>query len=166
MMGRRNRLITANSSAATAQVESLGSQIAAAEAQAQAVQHQIEKLTLHAPMDGVVLRRSIKPGEVAAPGAQLMTIGDIAHLTITVYVPEDRYGEIHLGQAATLQVDSFPTESFTTTVTRIADQAEFTPRNVQTAERHATTVFAIEPAVQHTAGKLKSGMPADVYFGQ
>ncbi|CAG0937379.1 hypothetical protein TFLX_06308 [Thermoflexales bacterium] len=51
-------------------------------------------------------------------------------------------------------------------IMRIADEAEFTPRNVQTAEGRATTVFAIELAVQNTDGKLKSGMPADVYFGQ
>ncbi len=150
--------------AATAQMQGAGAQIDAAKAQADALRVQIEKLTLHSPLNGAVLQRSIEPGEYVAPGASLMTIGDTGNLYITVYVPEDRYGQIELGQPVTVKVDSFPTESFTAKVTRIADQAEFTPRNVQTAEGRATTVFAVKLAVDNAGGKLKPGMPADVYF--
>jgi HlyD family secretion protein len=128
------------------------------------LQAQIDKLTLHAPMNGVVLKRSIEPGEFVAPGAGLMTVGDTNNLYITVYIPEDRYGQIKLGQPVVVKVDSFPNETFTAKVTRIADQAEFTPRNVQTAEGRATTVFAVKLAVANAGGKLKPGMPADVYF--
>jgi HlyD family secretion protein len=86
------------------------------------------------------------------------------NLTITVYVPEDRYGEISLGQSATLTVDSFPGENFATTVCAIAEQAEFTPRNVQTVEGRSSTVFAIKLLVTDPNGKLKPGMPATVVF--
>jgi multidrug resistance efflux pump len=58
----------------------------------------------------------------------------LENLTITVYVPEDRYGEISLGQQAEVNVDSFPGETFQAQVTYIADTAEYTPRNVQTVE--------------------------------
>jgi HlyD family secretion protein len=81
-------------------------------------------------------------------------------------VPEDRYGEIQLGQQARVTVDSFPDENFEALVTHIADQAEYTPRNVQTAEGRRTTVFAVKLAVDNSAGKLKPGMPADVVFDQ
>jgi HlyD family secretion protein len=148
-------------------------QLAAAQAQVDAVQAtanllqtQIERQTLTAPIDSVVLVRTIEPGEVAAPGATLLVVGQLSDLTITVYVPEDRYGQIDVGQTAVIRVDSFPDETFTGTVQRIADQAEFTPRNVQTAAGRASTVFAIELAVQDAAGKLKPGMPADVDFGE
>ncbi len=157
--------------AAKAQVEGLGAQvdgaaaqIKAAQAQAAALQAQIDKLTLHSPLDGVVLKRNIEPGEVAGAGASLMSLGDISNLNLTVYIPENRYGEIIIGQPVTVKVDSFPNEKFTAKVTRIADQAEFTPRNVQTAEGRATTVFAVELALDNAGGKLKPGMPADVYF--
>jgi HlyD family secretion protein len=83
---------------------------------------------------------------------------------MTVYVPEDRYGRIQLGQQAAITVDSFPGESFSGTVQRIAEQAEFTPRNVQTAEGRASTVFAVELSIANESGKLKPGMPADVDF--
>lgn len=150
--------------AAAAQADGAGAQIDATKAQADSLKAQIAKLTLHSPLTGTVLKRSIEPGEVVAPGAALMTLGDTGNLYITVYVPEDRYGQIKVDQPVTVKVDSFPTENFTAKVTRIADQAEFTPRNVQTAEGRATTVFAVKLAVDNANGRLKPGMPADVYF--
>jgi multidrug efflux pump subunit AcrA (membrane-fusion protein) len=93
-----------------------------------------------------------------------MIIGRLSHLKITVYLPEDRYGEIILGQTARVTVDSFPGQEFTATVVYIADQAEFTPRNVQTAEGRRNTVFAIELSIENADGRLKPGMPADVNF--
>ena len=134
------------------------------EAQVALIDVQIEKLTVRAPNDGVILTRSIEPGEVITPGAAALTLGRLDSLTITVYVPEDRYGEISLGQTAGVSVDSFPGEVFTATVVHIAGQAEFTPRNVQTVESRKTTVFAIRLRVEDPEGKLKPGMPADVTF--
>lgn len=162
------------------QIEAAQAQARAAEAQARAAQAQVEsaqaalnlldvqlsKLTLVAPTGGVVLSRAIEPGEFAAPGATLLVLGDLDSLTITVYVPEDRYGRIRLGQAAQVTVDSFPGETFPATVAHIADRAEFTPRNVQTAEGRKSTVFAIRLAIENSGEKLKPGMPADVDFGK
>lgn len=127
---------------------------------------QLAKLTVYAPTDGVILTRSVEPGEFVQPGATALTMGNISQLTITVYVPEDRYGEIHLGQQATVKVDSFPSLTFTAEVTHISDQAEFTPRNVQTAEGRSSTVYAIKLTVTDPQGKLKPGMPADVTFAK
>ena len=93
-----------------------------------------------------------------------LKLADLNNLTITVYVPEDRYGEISLGQFADVSVDSFPGEVFSATVIHIADKAEFTPRNVQTVEGRSSTVYAIKLKVENPEGKLKIGMPADVVF--
>ncbi len=125
---------------------------------------QIAKLTVFAPMDGVILTRNVEPGEFVQPGATALTMADLSNITITVYVPEDRYGQIKLGQQAEFQVDSFPGETFNAEVIHIADQAEFTPRNVQTVEGRSSTVYAIKLKVINTEGKLKIGMPADVVF--
>jgi hypothetical protein len=95
----------------------------------------------------------------------VITLGQLGQLKITVYVPEDRYGGIDLGETARVTVDSFPGEAFSATVVHIADQAEFTPRNVQTAEGRKTTVFAVELEIENPEGMLKPGMPADVCFG-
>jgi HlyD family secretion protein len=125
---------------------------------------QIAKLTINAPANGVILTRSIQPGEIVAPNSPAMTLGRLDNLTITVFVPENLYGKLSLGQAATVTVDSFPGETFAAKVIHIADQAEFTPRNVQTVEGRSSTVFAIKLQVQDPGGKLKPGMPADVSF--
>jgi multidrug resistance efflux pump len=119
---------------------------------------------VRSPIDGVVLYRAVEPGEVVAPAANLLTIADLTDLTLTVYVPEDRYGRITLGQAYPVTVDSFPGEVFTGTVSYIADKAEFTPRNVQTTASRKTTVFAIRLDLADGGGRLKPGMPADVQF--
>lgn len=126
----------------------------------------VGKEMVHTPINGVVLDRSVEPGEVAATGAPLMTVGDLTDLSVTVYVPEDRYGLISLGQRYPVTVDSYPNDTFMGTVTHIADKAEFTPRNVQTTDSRKTTVFAIKLAMDPADGKLKPGMPADVHFDQ
>jgi HlyD family secretion protein len=126
---------------------------------------QLAKTTITAPVDSVVLNRPGEPGSIVNAGGTVLTLGRLSELTITVYVPEDRLGEVALGQTASVTVDSFPGETFTATVTFISDQAEFTPRNVQTVEGRQNTVFAVKLKLGDTSGKLKPGMPADVAFG-
>jgi HlyD family secretion protein len=143
-------------------------QLAAAQAKAkvdlETLDLQLEKLLIRAPSDGIVMARHIEPGEVLVAGAQALSIGQLDHLTITVYLPEDRYGEVALGDMTTVTVDSFPGATFHAVVVRIADEAEYTPRNVQTEEGRRTTVFAVELSVEDSTGRLKPGMPADVLF--
>ena len=147
--------------AALAQAEAAAAQV---QAELDLLDAQIARLEVTAPLDGVVLNRVIEPGEIAQAGMTLMTIADLDHLSVMVYIPENRYGEVRLGDQASLSVDSFPGRTFSAKVTRIADQAEFTPRNVQTKEERQTTVFAVELSVENPDGALKPGMPADVVF--
>ena len=135
-----------------------------AEANLSLLDTQIAKLDVFAVMDGVILTRNVEPGEFVQPGATALTMADLTDLTITVYVPEDRYGQVSLGQTAEVRVDSFPDLTFTATIVHIADQAEFTPRNVQTVEGRSSTFYAIKLKVNDPDGKLKIGMPADVVF--
>lgn len=134
------------------------------QAQLSLLEAQMEKLIVPAPRDGVILVRSVQPGEVVQAGMTTMTLANLEKLAVTVYLPEDRYGEVSLGDSASLSVDSFPGETFSATVTRIADQAEYTPRNVQTREERQTTVYAVELSVENPNGRLKPGMPVDVTF--
>jgi len=142
--------------------------ISQAEASLALLDTQMEKLTIYAPMDGVVLTRNVEPGEFIQPGAVALTMADLNELTITVYVPDPRLNEIKLGQSATVTIDVASGESptFNAEVIHIADQAEFTPRNVQTVEGRSSTVFAVKLKVTDPEGKLKIGMPADVTFGK
>ena len=127
---------------------------------------QIAKLIVTAPAGGIILTSTVQPGEIVLTNAVAMTLGRLDKLTISVYVPENLYGELSIGKPASVKVDSFPGKIFTATVIHIADQAEFTPRNVQTVEGRSSTVFAIKLQVKDLTGQLKPGMPADVVFGE
>jgi HlyD family secretion protein len=160
------KLAAAQAALNLAQAQSDQAALAVTQAQANLalIDAQIAKLTVVAPSNGVILTRSVEPGEVLPAGAAAFTLGRLDSLTITVYIPEDRYGDVKLGQTVTVTVDSFPGKTFTATVVHIADQAEFTPRNVQTVSGRKSTVFAIKLQVQDPNGDLKPGMPADVTF--
>lgn len=151
------------------QAEAARAQAAAALEQARAelaaIEVQLDRTVLRSPVDGVVLTRSASPGEVLPAGAVALSLGVLDDLTMTVFLPEDRYGQVGLGDEVVIEVDSFPGETFRGRVLRIADRAEFTPRNVQTEEGRRTTVFAVAIAIDDPSGRLKPGMPADVTFG-
>ena len=151
---------------AQAAVDQAQKAVEQAQANLDLIDTQIAKLTVYAPADGTVLTRNVESGEFVQPGAAVFTLADLENLTITVYVPEDRYGEISLGQQAEVKVDSFPGETFSAQVTYIADTAEYTPRNVQTVEGRSATVYAVKLKVEDPQGKLKPGMPADVNFSK
>ncbi len=121
--------------------------------------------SITSPIGGVVLQRLIEPGEIALPNSNLIVVADLDSLSLTVYVPEDRYGQVQLDQSYQVTVDSFPGQTFSGRVSHIADQAEYTPKNVQTAEGRKSTVFGIKLELEPSGGKLKPGMPADVIFG-
>jgi multidrug resistance efflux pump len=115
-------------------------------------------------VDGTILTHNVEVGEIVLPGAPTMIIGQLDDLMITVFIPEDQYGLVSIGDTAEVSVDSFPDRTFSAIVISIANEAEFTPRNVQTEEERRTTVFAVELAVEDPDRMLKPGMPADVVF--
>ncbi|MEJ5198826.1 MAG: efflux RND transporter periplasmic adaptor subunit, partial [Anaerolineae bacterium] len=96
-----------------------------------------------------------------APGARILRIANLDQVTLTVYVPEPQIGRVKPGQRVRVEVDAYPGRTFAGTVVRIADQAEFTPKNVQTQEERVRTVFAVELRLEDEEGLLRPGMPAE-----
>jgi len=150
--------------AANAALEQAHSAVEQAIAQLALIDTQIAKLTVYAPVAGLVSDLIAQPGEVITIGAPAVMLSKPDSLTITVYVPEEQIGSIKMDQLATLVVHSFPDASFSARVIHIANEAEFTPRNTSTAEGRKTTVFAVKLKVEDPAGVLKAGMPADLVF--
>jgi HlyD family secretion protein len=136
-----------------------------AQAQAGVLQAQQARFTLLSPVDGVVLDQALHAGEVAAPATTILTLADLRQVMLIVYVPENRIGQVRLGQAAQVTVDSFPGQTFAGRVTRIGDEPEFTPRNVATREERLNTFYAVEVRLSNPEGLLKPGMPADAVLG-
>ena len=150
--------------AADSGVQQAEAVLAQAQAALALIDIQMEKTIISSPTDGIVLTRNLEEGEMLVPGSVALTIGQLDEVSLTVYIPETEYGKIKLGDTVSITVDSFPGEIFSGTVTYISDQAEFTPRNVQTVDGRKTTVYAVKITVPNTNLELKPGMPADVIF--
>ena len=140
-------------------------------AEAKAAQHrvQVEKCTVRSPLPAeegaaVVIAQALHVGEIAAPAATILTLADLSDVTLDVYVPETRIGHVMWGMEVDVRVDSFPDEVFVGRVVRIADEPEFTPRNIATAEGRRNTFYAVEVRLDNVARLLKPGMPADATF--
>lgn len=125
---------------------------------------QLKRAVVKSPINGILLTRDLEVGELVAAGGIVMTFGQLENMDLTVYIPIDRYGQVSIGQKVEISVDSYADEIFSGTVVRIADSAEFTPRNVQSAEGRASTVYAVKISVSNTDLRLKPGMPADAKF--
>lgn len=143
------------------QIAAGAAQVEMARAALDVLEAQSDKFTLRGPISGLVLERPAQVGEVALPGAALMTLADLGNVTLTLYVPEDRLGMVQLGQPVSVTVDAYPGRTFKGSVTFIATQAEFTPKNVQTRQERVNMVFAVKVELPNPDHALKPGMPAD-----
>ncbi len=147
-----------------AQQTSAYGMIKQAEATAKFVKEQISKAEIKATVSGAVLTRSIEPGEMAMPGAALITIADLERCWVRIYIPETILGRVNLGQEVKLYTDSYPGKAYVGKITYISDKAEFTPKNVQTAEERVRLVYAVKVSVDNAGRELKIGMPVDAYL--
>ena len=149
---------------AQAAVEQAKAGQAQAEAALSLLELQLARAELKAPIAGTVMNLAVRQGELTAAGAPLVSLAPLTDLELVVYLPEDRYGKVQLGDSVDIRVDSYSGETFKSTVLKIADSAQFTPRNVQTVEGRGSSVYAVTLAVSNPSLKLKPGMPADVDF--
>ncbi|MEX2466853.1 MAG: HlyD family efflux transporter periplasmic adaptor subunit [Gemmatimonadota bacterium] len=116
-----------------------------------------------APFDGVVTVRHREPGEAVSPGAPVITLLDPSERWVRIYVREDRMGGIQLGASARIVSDTYPDRAVTGEVVFIGSEAEFTPRNVQTAEERTRLVYPVRVRITGDPEMvLKPGLPADV----
>lgn len=119
------------------------------------------QLTIVSPITGTVATRSAQVGETAAPGVPSLTLINLDTVTLVLYVPQDRIGQVQVGQPVEVTVDSFPGRVFIGQVATIGTKAEFTPRNVQTRQERVNLVFAVRVVIPNPDRALKPGMPAD-----
>jgi HlyD family secretion protein len=141
-------------------VEVAQARIAITAAAIASLEDQLTDAVLVSPVAGVVTAKLTEAGELIAPRAPVVIITDLDHAWADVYVPEPAIPRLTLGQTATLYTDAGGT-GIPGTVTHISPKAEFTPRNVQTAEERAKLVYRIRVTVNNTSGVLKQGMPVD-----
>ncbi len=145
-----------------AQLADAQAQVAQARAQVGLARDLVRETDLIAPFNGIVLSHNFEVGDLIEPGAAVLTIGDLLHPYLYVYVSESDLPHIKTGIAADATLDGMPGKIFHGRVTEIATNAEFTPENVQTkAERIDYLVFRVKIQFTDASGTLKPGLPAD-----
>jgi len=117
--------------------------------------------TLTSPVNGVVLARAAQPGEVAAVGATVLSVGDLDNVWFEGYLPETSLALVRYGQKAEVSVDTYPEKKYSGTVSFIADKAEFTPKAVETYKERVTQVYRTKISLGNPNRELKKGMPAE-----
>ncbi|WP_169313543.1 HlyD family secretion protein [Spirochaeta africana] len=106
----------------------------------------------------------VETGELVQPGQPVARLIDRDLLTLTVYISQQDLGKVSVGDPAEVRVDAWPEERFDGTVRRIAEEAEFTPGNIQTRDDRARLVFAVEVAIPNSSLRLRPGMGAEAEF--
>lgn len=160
----RNKQLFADRTISPQQYDASAAALDVAKAALDTAQIQFANATIKAPLSGVVLVRAIEPGELATVGTPIVTLADLSTVKLTVYLAERDLGKVGLGEEVVVSVDSYPDQEFLGKVTYISDQAEFTPRSIQTKEERTTQVFGVKIEISNPDRKLKPGMPADAQF--
>lgn len=118
--------------------------------------------TLRAPSEGTVMTKLVEQGELIAPGRPLATLVDLQDLHVRVFIAEGDIGKIRFGNPARIVSDAFPGRNFAGQVSEIAQQAEFTPKEVHMKDERVKLVFGVKVRIDNPEGYLKPGMPVDV----
>jgi HlyD family secretion protein len=152
-------LARVRSGARPQEIDAAMARVAAVEAQIASLQKNANDALVKAPVGGIVTSRLLDTGEMAAPHAPIVVVTDLDHAWANIYVDERLVPQLKIGQAATIVTDDG--QRLPGTITFISPKAEFTPRNVQTAEERSKLVYRIKVTADNKAGVLKPGMPVE-----
>lgn len=141
------------------EIEAARARVATADASIAVLEKALADAAVKAPAGGTVTEQLVDVGEIVQPRAPLLVIARLEEVWANVYVGEPVVPRLKLGQVATVRTDAGST--LAGRVTFVSPKAEFTPRNVQTAEERAKLVYRVKVTVKNERGILKAGMPVE-----
>jgi HlyD family secretion protein len=142
------------------EIDASRARVAVVAAQIASLEKGLTDATLTSPIGGLVTEKLVEVGEVIAPRTPAMVLVDLDHAWADVFVPEPTVPLIKIGQPASVFTDAGG-PALAGTVAYISPKAEFTPRNVQTAEERSKLVYRVRINVDNKDGVLKQGMPIE-----
>lgn len=136
-----------------------------ADATVRELEIRLRDMVVRAPRNGRILYKLAERGEVLAPGGKVATLVDMDAVYMTIYVPEEKAGKIRIGDDARIVADALAETPFKASVSYVSDEAEFTPKEVQTTEERQKMVFRVKLRAADNADRLlKPGMPGTGYI--
>jgi HlyD family secretion protein len=142
------------------EIDAAEARVRAADAQIAVWEKAIADARVVSPISGTVTQTIADAGEIVQPRMPRVVVTDLDHARANVYVEEPVVPRIRVGQPARVFTDAGGS-GIAGTVSYISDKAEFTPRNVQTAEDRSKLVYRVKVTVDNSEGILKSGMPVE-----
>lgn len=123
----------------------------------------LRKCRIVSPVAGTVLTRYVEEGETVTSGKPIFRIADMNDVYVRAYFSTSQLADIKLGSKVKVYPDdgSNKLKEYEGTVTWISEQAEFTPKNIQTRDDRADLVYAVKISIAND-GYLKLGMYAYV----
>lgn len=143
----------------------------AAVGQAQAQIHSADSthqdMLIRAPKAGRVEYRIAEVGNVLAAGSKVVTLLDPSDVTMTVFLPTNTVGKLKVGDDARIVLDGL-NAVFPAKIKFIADQAQFTPKYVETADEREKLMYKVKLAIPSEIALrynqlLKGGMTGNGY---
>ena len=112
---------------------------------------------INSPTDGTILTKYIESSEWVNPGSRLLTIADLKTVWAYFYVPQTSIPFIKIGTTVNVK-NNENGKSYSGTIIKINEEAEFTPKNVQTQSERTRLIFGVKVRLENSAGELKPGM--------
>lgn len=159
---------TAALTAVKAQLANAENTVLAAAAEVGRITTLIDDSTLTAPIAGRVQYRLAEPGEVVAAGGRVLTLLNLGDVYMSVFLPTGSVGRVLIGAEARIVLDAAPEFVIPASVSFVAADAQFTPREVETRSERDKLMFRvklkIDPALlaQHI-DKVRTGLPGEAY---
>ena len=125
----------------------------------------LSDMKIYSPINGVVLYKLVENGEMISNGSRMFIMYNPDDLYMTIYMPSENAGQVKLGEKATVKLDAYKNKTFPATITFIADNAEFTPKEVETQKERQKLVFRVKLTFDDNSNReAKPGMPGDGYI--
>ncbi len=124
--------------------------------------------TLVAPRDGRIEYRVANVGEVLPAGGKVFTMLDTAYVYMDVYLPTLQADKVKIGAASRILLDAYPDRPIPAKVSFLADQAQFTPKMVETQNDRDRMMFRVRVKIdpgraRAHADAVRSGLPGVAY---
>lgn len=145
---------------------SIYSELSAIDAGIRQINDQVKDAIIVNPLKGKVLETYMEAFEIVTLGKPLYKIANLDTLVLKVYVSGAQLPGVKLGEEVSVLIDKNEKENqeLTGQIIWISDEAEFTPKIIQTKEERVDLVYAVKVKVPND-GRIKIGMPGEVKFG-
>jgi HlyD family secretion protein len=155
--------------AAKARVEQATHALDAARHEVDLLQVNIADNTLVAPRDGRIQYRIANIGEVLPAGGKVFTMLDLSSVYMDIFLPTADTGKAKIGGDARIVLDAYPNLAIPAKVSFISDQAQFTPKAVETKTERDKLMFRVRVRVDPDVLRahrdaVKSGVPGVSYI--